>query len=61
LRKFSTLDDTNELDLIQLAQNRNGSDTQILSVILMPDGNLIGRLWVSSQEAISLRIIRVIG
>ncbi|MBW4498721.1 MAG: hypothetical protein KME57_03840 [Scytonema hyalinum WJT4-NPBG1] len=61
MRKFSTLDDTNELDLIQLAQNRNGSDTQILSVILMPDGNLIGRLWVSSQEAISLRIIRVIG
>ncbi|BAY63625.1 hypothetical protein NIES22_37130 [Calothrix brevissima NIES-22] len=61
LREFSIQDDTNEPDLIQLAQNRNGSDTQILSVILMPDGNLIGRLWVSSQEVISLRMIRVIG
>ncbi len=59
--EFSTQDDTNEPDLIELAQNRNGSDTQLLSVILTPDGNLVGRLWISPQKVIPLRVIRVIG
>jgi molybdopterin/thiamine biosynthesis adenylyltransferase len=59
--KFSSQDDTNEPDLIQLAQNRNGSDTQLLSVILTPEDNLLGRLWITPQETIPLRMIQVVG
>lgn len=61
LADFSEQDDVNEPDLLELAQNRNGSDTQMLSVIVTPEGKLVGRLWVSQQEHISLRMIRVIG
>ncbi len=61
LNEFSIQDDTNEPDLVQLAQNRNGSDTQLLSVILTPEGNLVGRLWISPQDAIPLQMIRVVG
>lgn len=58
---FSAQDDTNEPELLELAQNRNGSNTQLLSVILTPDGGLVGRLWISQQVYIPLRMIRIIG
>lgn len=61
LADFSDQDDANEPDLLELAQNRNGSDSQLLSVILTPEGKLVGRLWVSQQGHIPLRMIRVIG
>jgi molybdopterin/thiamine biosynthesis adenylyltransferase len=61
ISEFSIQDDTNEPDLVQLAQNRNGLDTQLLSVILTPDGNLVGRLWISPQDAIPLQMVRVVG
>ncbi|MDJ0799088.1 MAG: ThiF family adenylyltransferase [Calothrix sp. MO_167.B12] len=61
LEKFSAQDDANEPDLIELAQNRNGSDTKLLSVILTPLRKLVGRLWINQQEFISLQMIRVVG
>jgi molybdopterin/thiamine biosynthesis adenylyltransferase len=60
---FSEQDDVNEPDLVQLAVNRNGADTQILSVILTADGQLAGRVWLHPRHGAHepLRMIRVIG
>ncbi|WP_190401347.1 Mov34/MPN/PAD-1 family protein [Pseudanabaena sp. FACHB-1998] len=44
LLAFSEQDDLNEPDLVDLAKNRNGLDTNLLSLILMPSGEMIGRL-----------------
>lgn len=61
LADFSEQDDANEPDLLELAQHRNGSKTQLLSVVLTPEGKLVGRLWMNQQEYIPLRLIRVVG
>jgi molybdopterin/thiamine biosynthesis adenylyltransferase/proteasome lid subunit RPN8/RPN11 len=58
---FSEQDDRNEPDLAQLAQNRNGPQTKLLSVILTDSGELVGRLWTSQQESIPLQLIFVVG
>lgn len=61
--RFSPQDDANEPDLVQLAVNRNGPETRILSVILTADGSLAGRVWLLPLEAAHapLRLIRAIG
>ena len=61
LTKFSEQDDANEADLLELAQHRNGSETQLLSVVITSDGNLAGRLWVSQQQSVPLRLVQVVG
>ena len=61
--EFSQQDDANEQDLTQLAVNRNGIGTKMLSVILTADGQLTGRVWLRPvRKAFELmRMIRVIG
>lgn len=61
LLAFSEQDDLNEPDLVDLAKNRNGLDTNLLSLILMPSGEIIGRLWVSRNKNIPLILIRIVG
>jgi molybdopterin/thiamine biosynthesis adenylyltransferase len=60
---FSPQDDENEPDLLQGALNRNGEGARILSVILTPDDELIGRIWLhpspSGKEPLSS--IKVVG
>lgn len=58
---FSEQDDANEPDLLELAQNRNGADTKILSVIMTPAGELVGRLWISRDSYAPLQTIQVVG
>ncbi len=58
---FSSQDDLNEPDLAQLAENRNGAGTQLLSVVMTGDGELRARLWMSCKGFIPVRLIRVIG
>ena len=60
---FSAQDDANEPDLVQLALNRNGEGTEILSLILTADGIMRGRLWFAPRADghVPLRMIRVIG
>ncbi len=58
---FSEQDDANEPDLLELAQNRNGLQTQLLSVVLTPSGELVGRLWINKETHIPLQMIRVVG
>ncbi|MEG4584728.1 ThiF family adenylyltransferase [Microcoleus sp. MOSTC5] len=58
---FSEQDDRNEPDLIELAQNRNGAQTKLPSVIFTDSGELVGRLWTSQHESIPLQLICVVG
>ena len=61
--RFSGQDDRNESDLAQLAINRNGLGTNILSLVLTADGLLGGRIWLAPKKSghVSLRMIRVMG
>ena len=63
MTSFSPQDDANEPDLVQLAVNRNGPETNLLSLILTADGHLTGRVWLLPKEGAhaSMRLIRVIG
>lgn len=60
---FSEQDDANEPDLLQGALNRNGPGTRMLSLVLTPDGQLNGRIWMHPSETghVLLSTIRVIG
>ena len=61
LAKFSEQDDRNEADLMQLAQNRNGSEVSLLSLALMPNQRWIGRLWKNLTDVRPLDLIQVVG
>lgn len=60
---FSSQDDANEPDLVQLAVNRNGAGTSLLSLILTGEGELVGRVWLHPKVKAyePLHMIRVIG
>lgn len=60
---FSAQDDENEPDLVQLAANRNGFGTRVLSVILTADGELCGRVWLNPRpgSSVEMRCIRIVG
>jgi lactate dehydrogenase-like 2-hydroxyacid dehydrogenase len=58
---FSDVDDRNESDLIQLAHNRNGSNISMLSLVVTPDWQWIGRVWDSPTESHPLDLIQIVG
>lgn len=60
---FSEQDNANEPDLVQLAVNRNGFGTRVLSVILTADGQLCGRVWLNPRpgSSVAMRNIRIVG
>jgi len=60
---FSAQDDANEPDLVQIAFNRNGDGTKILSLLLTADDQWAGRVWLLPQAGAHapLRLIRVSG
>jgi molybdopterin/thiamine biosynthesis adenylyltransferase len=61
--RFSGQDDVNECDLLQAAQNRNGPDTRILSLVLTQDGKMFGRVWIHPSETghVPMSKIRTVG
>jgi molybdopterin/thiamine biosynthesis adenylyltransferase len=61
LAEFSEQDDRNEADLIQLAHNRNGASALMLSLVVLPEQQWIGRLWESSTAVRSLDLMQVVG
>ena len=61
LAAFSNQDDANEPDLVQLAHNRNGETTRLLSLILTLEGALIGRCWRTPKEYEPLALICAVG
>lgn len=58
---FSVQDDVNEPELVQLAQNRNGADTQLASFIVTPEGISTGRIWLNPKYHQPMRMIRISG
>jgi molybdopterin/thiamine biosynthesis adenylyltransferase len=58
---FSDQDDINEPDLVELAQNRNGETTRLLSLVLTSEGDLVGRCWVNPEEYEPLALICSVG
>jgi molybdopterin/thiamine biosynthesis adenylyltransferase len=59
--QFSQQDDENESDLSQTAMNRNGAGCELVSLILLPDGRLKGRVWTSPNTCLPLDLIIVTG
>jgi molybdopterin/thiamine biosynthesis adenylyltransferase len=61
LASFSAQDDRNEAELVSLAAKRNGRETNLLSVVLLPDGRLFGRVWSGPNDCRPLDLVLVIG
>lgn len=59
--KFSSIDDEGEFHLFKLAFNRNGGSCSHASLIMMPDGSLIGRVWKPDLTNEPISKIRIIG
>jgi molybdopterin/thiamine biosynthesis adenylyltransferase len=58
---FSAQDDANEPELVQLAHNRNGPETPLLSFITLPEGGIYGRIWINPKYNQPLHLVRVVG
>ena len=58
---FSEQDDRNEAYLASVAQRRNNARAKLVSVVLMPDGRIFGRIWKTPTQAVPCDLIVVIG
>ncbi|MDS4058103.1 MAG: ThiF family adenylyltransferase [Candidatus Contendobacter sp.] len=59
--RFSDQDDRNERELARLAQNRNGQNAAMLSVLLTGAGDIRARLWPDTHAPIDTETVRVVG
>lgn len=59
--QFSQTDDEGEYHLFKLAFNRNGGERPHASLIMMPNGSLIGRVWRKNLKHHPISMIRVVG
>lgn len=59
--EFSPQDDRNEAELHRLMRNRNGTDAQLLSVIITGSGMLAARLWTREAGPATIDDITVVG
>lgn len=59
--EFSDQDDRNEADLWQLARNRNGDGTTIVSLLFGGDGVITGRVWLGRDAWEPFQMVRIIG
>jgi len=58
---FSAQDDQNERDLADLAQRRNGTASVLVSIVMLPNGALFGRVWKNPGRADPVDLIIVTG
>lgn len=58
---FSEQDDGNERDLLQLARNRNGAETDLLSMLWAKDSELRARLWEHPKQPTDADVVTVVG
>ena len=57
---FSSEDDEQEPFLVELAQNRNGRTTDLISIV-MTENSVHGRVWQSPNHSVPLEMVRVMG
>ncbi len=60
-RYFSSVDDKGETGLHELAVNRNGTDTEIVSLVLPQGGNPIARVWSGQPKPSTISPIVSVG
>jgi proteasome lid subunit RPN8/RPN11 len=58
---FSEQDDANERDLLQLARNRNGAETVLLSMLWANGTELRARLWEHPKLPTDAEVVSVVG
>lgn len=58
---FSEQDDRNERELVRLAQNRNGNESALVSVLLTGAREIRARLWTDWHLPINAESIRAVG
>ena len=58
---FSEIDDKGEKELFQLTFNRNGYNAIHASLVMLADGNLIGRVWKTDLSNTPISLVRIIG
>lgn len=58
---FSEQDDRNEAQLAQLARNRNGAGTPLLSVLLTGGGAIRAQAWLGGSRPDYVRMVSVVG
>jgi len=61
LADFSDQDDRNERDLLQLAKNRNGAESSLLSVLSVGNDELHARFWQHVNGPDRAQIVSVVG
>ncbi|MCK5911079.1 MAG: ThiF family adenylyltransferase [Caulobacter sp.] len=59
-RGFSGQDDRNEAELVRLAQNRNGPEAVMPSLLLTGDGGVLGRAWIAPDQRLDAHAIRTV-
>ena len=59
--EFSEQDDQNEQLLLQLAQNRNGNDTPLVSLLFAGETQVCARLWIDKGFSVTASVVRVVG
>lgn len=58
---FSAQDDADEPALVEMAQNRNGRDAMLLSIVFTGNQKIFGRVWKAPDSVISLESVVVAG
>ncbi len=58
---FSCVDDQEEPCLLELAQHRNGPESEVGSLVLTRDGEVFGRIWGSQTVNVQMSLISEVG
>lgn len=59
--EFSEQDHCNETQLAQLARNRNGAETPLLSILLTGSGVIRAQAWLGGKYAETANVVSVVG
>lgn len=59
--KFSIEDDQLESELFEMIFNVNGEKRPHFSLVIMPNGDILGKAWVSQHNCYDLDYIRILG
>ncbi len=59
--RFSSQDRHNESQLAEMARNRNGAETPLLSLLINGKGDLCAQAWFGDDEPSLVSLIRVVG
>jgi molybdopterin/thiamine biosynthesis adenylyltransferase len=61
LCEFSGVDDTGESGLFELVAHRNGSDSQLISILISGKGDIAGRVWTTLSHHEPVHSISILG